>query len=248
MAVALTERGITARSLNEGGRKPLLNEARAFGEFLNIQFYPVYYGIGVPHDHRTPVLTIPGFTGNDLSLFHLNTFLGRINYDVHFSGIIYHRDPEHEIERLSSEVEEIYRTKGKKVHLIGHSLGGVVARGIAILKPHVVASVNALGSPIGDFEKDVDPFVLIWAKIIVPSFRNLDDLEKRKAQLSKPLSDNIKTTYIYTKEDGVVHWRSTIDSNPKAKNIEVPGTHSALVANPHVYKNLAYALAEATVE
>lgn len=245
MAVALSERGISALSLHENSRRPLINEARAVGEFFNIQFYPVYYGIGVPHDHKSPVLTIPGFTGSDLSLIYLNTFLGRINYDVHSSGIIYHRNPEYEIERLSEKVDEIYKKKGRKIHLIGHSLGGMVARGIAYLNPHAVASVNALGSPIGDFEKNVDPFVLTWAKTIIPSFGNRDDLEKRKMQLSKPLPDNIKTTYIYTKEDGVVYWKSTIDPNPKAKNIEVPGTHSALVANPHVYKHLARVLVDA---
>jgi len=243
MAVAPSERGIAAQTpVYESGRKPLWNEIRAAGEFFNIQFYPVYYGIGVSHDHQSPVLTIPGFTGNDLSLFHLNTFLTRINYKVYFSKIFYHRDPEREIEVLSDTVERIYKNEGKKVHLVGHSLGGIVARGIAYLKPHAVASVNALGSPIGDFEKDIDPFVLTWAKIIVPSFNNIEELKRKKEQLSLPIPKGIKTTYIYTKEDGVVHWRSTLSSDPQVENIEVPGTHLGLVANPHVYRHLANSL------
>ena len=243
MAVAQAERDIAAS--DENGRRPLANEVRAFWEFFNIQFYPIYYGIGVPHGNRNPVLTIPGFTASDISLFYLNTFLGRINYDVYLSGIIYHRDPEHEIKRLSDRVEEIYEIKGRKVHLVGHSLGGVVGRGIGLSKPHAVASVNVLGSPVGDFEEDIDPFVLAWAKMTVPSFNQPDELRKRKEQLSEPLHKGIKTTYIYTKDDGVVDWRSTVDHSPQAKNIEVPGTHSALVANPYAYRHLANALANA---
>ncbi|MBI2031359.1 MAG: hypothetical protein HYT08_01970 [Candidatus Levybacteria bacterium] len=242
MALALAERGIAAQSVHENGRKPLLNEARALGEFLNIRFYPVYYGIGVPHDHKSPVLTIPGFTGSDLSLFDLNTFLGRINYTVYNSEIIYHRDPESEIKRLSKRVKEIHKQEGQKVHIVGHSLGEVVGRGICHLNPNEVASFSSLGGPIGDFEEDVNPLVLTWARMIVPSFSNPDELKHRREQLSLPLPEGIKTTYIYTKEDGVAHWRSTVDSSPQAKNIEVPGTHSALVANPHAYKHLAIAL------
>lgn len=247
MAVALAERGITARALHENGRKPLVNEVRALGEFFNIQFHHVYFGFGVPHGRGDPVLTIPGFTASDASLFYLNTFLRRINYNVCFSGIIYHRDPEREIERLSDRAEEIYKITGKKVHLVGHSLGGVVAKGIGLSSPHAVASVNTLGSPLGDFEEGIDPLVLAWARMIVPSFSQPGEVEKRQKQLSQPLDEKIRTTYIYTKEDGVVRWQSTIDfSNPQAKNIEVPGTHSALIANPHAFKHVAIALANAS--
>jgi len=246
MAVAPAERGISTQVSSQDGRRPLINEARALGEFLNIQFHPIYFGFGVPHGTGDPVLTIPGFTASDASLFFLNTFLTRIGYDVHRSGIIYHRDPEHEITRLSQRVKEIHERREQKVHIVGHSLGGVVGRGICHLSPDEVASFTALGSPIGDFEKDVDSFVLAWAKMTIPSFDQPDELRERKEQLSEPLQEDIKTTYIYTKGDGVVDWRSTVDHGFQTTNVEVPGTHFALVANPHAYKHLADALAEAT--
>lgn len=245
MALVLAERGIATGALHENGRKPLINEVRALGEFFNIQFDPIYYGFGVPHGRRNPVLTIPGFTASDASLFCLNTFLRRINYRVYPSGIIYHRDPEREITRLSQRVKEIHEREGQRVHIVGHSLGGVVGRGICHLNPDEIASFTALGSPIGDFEKDVDPLVLAWAKMTVPSFNQPDELRRRKEQLSEPLHERVRTTYIYTQDDGVVHYRSTVDHSPQAKNFEVPGTHSALVANPHAYRHLAHALADA---
>lgn len=246
MAVAFAERGITARALHENGRKPLINEVRALGEFFAIQFHHVYFGLGVPHGRGDPVLTIPGFTASDVANFYLNTFLGRINYNVCLSGIIYHRDPEHEIERLSDKAGEIYRATGRRVHVVGHSLGGVVGKGIGLSNPHAVASVSTLGSPLGDFEEGIDPLVLAWARMIVPSFSQPGEVEKRQKQLSQPLDERIKTTYIYTKDDGVVDWHSTVGYNPRAINIEVPGTHSALVANPHAYRHLANALAYAS--
>ncbi|MEK7501986.1 MAG: alpha/beta hydrolase [Patescibacteria group bacterium] len=244
MALAPAERGAYPQFLPGEGRMPLVNEVRAVGEFFNIQFHPIYFGFGVPHGTGDPVLTIPGFTASDASLFYLNTFLRRINYRVYPSGIIYHRNPEHEITRLSQRVKEIHKREGQKVHIVGHSLGGVVGRGVCHLNPNEIASFTAFGSPIGDFEKDVDPFVLAWANMTVPSFNQPDELRKRKEQLSEPLHGGIKTTYIYTIDDGVIDWRSTVDNSHQAKNIEVPGTHSALVANPHAFRHLANTLAD----
>ncbi len=244
--MALAE-SVDQRPLLQEGRKPLLNEVMAFGEFFGIQFHPVYWGIGVPRGDGSPVLTIPGFTASDASLFYLNTFLGRINYRVYPSGIIYHRDPEHEIARLSQKVKDIYELKGQRVHIVGHSLGGIVGRGISHLNPNETESLSALGSPNGkgkDFEEAVNPLVLEWARMIVPTYRKTDEFTRKMEQLSQPLHPGIRTTYYFTQGDGVVDWQFTKDTSPKAKNVEVPGTHSALVANPYVYRHLANNLAD----
>lgn len=248
MAVELAERrGVPNNPPQQDGQKPLSNEAWVFGEFFRIQFHPVFWGIGVPFGDRSPVLTIPGFTASDASLFYLNTYLRRINYHVYSSGIVYHRDPEHEIKRLSKRVKQIYELEGQRVHIVGHSLGGIVGRGISHLNPNEVRSLSALGSPIGkgeEFEAAVNPLVLEWARVTVPTFRKPEEFRREIEYLSQPLHPGIRTTYYYTRDDGVVHYKFTRDPNPQTKNIEVTGTHSGLVANPSVYRRLANTFAD----
>jgi triacylglycerol lipase len=48
---------------------------------------------------------------------------------------------------LESTIQKAYKETGKKVHLVGHSLGGVIARAAASQMPDRIASVITLGSP-----------------------------------------------------------------------------------------------------
>ena len=47
-------------------------------------------------------------------------------------------------------------------------------------------------------------------------------------------------TSIYSRTDGVVGWRASIDSyNPQARNVEVSGSHVGLGVNPQVWLEIA---------
>ena len=64
-------------------------------------------------------------------------------------------------EQLLAQVEEIVAITGKaKVHLIGHSHGGLDSRYVAAMRPDLVASVTSVGTPhkgaeLADFVRDV---------------------------------------------------------------------------------------------
>ncbi|MBT8066592.1 MAG: hypothetical protein KJO09_05085, partial [Gammaproteobacteria bacterium] len=52
-------------------------------------------------------------------------------------------------------------------------------------------------------------------------------------------------TSIYSKTDGVVSWRASVDSyNPQARNIEVNSSHFGLGANGKVWRLIANLLSE----
>jgi len=103
---------------------------------------PVYYGFGVPRGDDSGVVIIPGFLGTDLYLTELHGWLGRIGYRPYFSGIGINADcPNLLIQRHVSEtIERALDETGRKIHLIGHSLGGVIARSIAGARPKDVGS------------------------------------------------------------------------------------------------------------
>ena len=64
-------------------------------------------------------------------------------------------------EQLLAQVEEIVAITGQpKVHLIGHSHGGLDSRYVAAMRPDLVASVTSVGTPhhgaeLADFVRDV---------------------------------------------------------------------------------------------
>src|ERR1700690_4251423 len=108
-------------------------EALFAAEVLLLHATPVYYGFGVPRGDGSAVVIIPGFLGTDLYLSELHGWLERIGYRPYFSGIgINAQCPNLLVQRhLSETIKRALRETGRKIHLIGHSLGGVIARSIA---------------------------------------------------------------------------------------------------------------------
>jgi pimeloyl-ACP methyl ester carboxylesterase len=139
------------------------------------------------------------------------------------------------------------------VHLIGHSLGGVLARAASVRWRQQIASVTTMASPFNGVT--VHPFVLQTAYLVrgrirqrsgpqvlpecYSGFCNCGTLEALRVDV--PAS--VPRQAIYTKTDGVVDWRFCIDEEPT--DVEVPGTHVGLAFNPEVYKAVAFFLADA---
>jgi len=128
---------------------PILNEALFALDLVLLHAAPLYYGVGIPHGDGSAVVLIPGFLCPDLYLTPLHEWLRRIGYKPVFSGIGVNSEcPNLLITRQLTETIDRARAKsGRKVHLIGHSLGGVIARAIAAQRPRDVASVITLGAP-----------------------------------------------------------------------------------------------------
>ena len=139
----------TQRAHSEADISPW-TEALFAAELLILHATPIYYGFGVPRGDDSAVIIIPGFLGTDLYLMELHAWLGRIGYRPYFSGIGINADcPNLLIQRHVIEtVQRALSETGRPIHLIGHSLGGVIARSIAGQRPRDVASVITLASPI----------------------------------------------------------------------------------------------------
>ncbi|MDN4163629.1 esterase/lipase family protein, partial [Nocardioides abyssi] len=51
-------------------------------------------------------------------------------------------------ELIEQRLEVIAAKRGSRVQLVGHSLGGMLARGIAVRRPDLVAGIVTMGSPM----------------------------------------------------------------------------------------------------
>jgi triacylglycerol lipase len=236
---------------------PIWKETLFGAELLLLHASPVYYGLGIPHGDNSGVVVIPGFLGTDLYVTHLKSWLERIGYRAYLSGMGVNAEcPNLLIRyRLATTIEKALAETGRKIHLIGHSLGGIIARSVAAQRPKDIASVIMLAAPLRGTV--MHPSVLraakgVRAQILSQHGSNVlpecytprctcDFLSSLRG--TTPAS--IGQTAIYTKDDGIVDWRycRTGDSDI---DFEVPGTHIGLVFNPSVYTIIAERLAEAT--
>ena len=221
-------------------------------DWLSLRTSAVYYGFGVPRGNGSPVIVVPGFLGSDRYLMELYYWLIRVGYHPYYSGIGRNADcPDLLLKRLVRTIDRTYLETGRKVHLIGHSLGGTIGRAAAARRPRRVAQVITLGSPI-HFAR-VHPTVLAAAELVRDNVRRSDGsrlpqcyTEACTCRFVSSVDDvpppSVGRAAIYTKADGVVDWHCCLDDDPLL-NIEVKGTHVGLAFNPQVYRVISRLLA-----
>ena len=131
--------------------RPLINELSAGADWAALRFSPTYYGWGVPHGNGEPVILVPGFFGSDLSLTELFWWLARIGYEPHYSGLGFNSDcPDASATALASTVIRTAAESGRRIHLIGHSLGALIARSVAFEHSDCVDLLISLAAPFND--------------------------------------------------------------------------------------------------
>ena len=224
-------------------------------DWLALRMSPVWYGFGVHPGEGEPVVLVPGFLGTDVYLYELYGWLRRMGYRPYMSQIGRNADClEILMARLRQRIATAQDETGTKVHVIGHSLGGMLARSAAILKPESVASVVSLGSPFRGVRSH--PLVLAATARV----RRRIHLEREDGPshcytgycgcaaaeaLHAEFPESIPQIAVYTRTDGIVDWRFCVNDDA-ATNVEVPGTHVGLAFNPYVYRAIATHLATAT--
>lgn len=233
---------------------PLWREAFLGIDWISLRMSLVYRGIGIPMGDRSAVVVIPGFMGSDQYLGDMNSWLRRIGYRPYLSNIGRNADcPDVLATRLHETILRAYQETNGKVHLVGHSLGGVLARGAAVRWPNLVASVTTMASPFRGVR--VHPFVLQTAYLVRGRIQRSGTTEEKPncfsgycscafvTALTEEFPASIPQQAIYTKNDGVVDWRCCINDDPET-DIQVSGTHVGLAFNAQVYKQIANFLAE----
>jgi pimeloyl-ACP methyl ester carboxylesterase len=234
--------------------RPIWRETLVGLDWLSLRASPVYYGLGIPRGNGSAVISVPGFMGTDLYLQELHWWLRRIGYRSYLSEIGRNADClDLLVDRLLSTIQKAYKETGGMVHLIGHSLGGILALSATSLRPDAVASVITLGSPFRGIRSH--PMVLQMSRLVRERIKTARRDTTKPAcftgycdcdtvsVLQTPCPHPIPHTAVYTKTDGIVDWRVCINDAPEM-NFEVKGTHVGLVFNPSVYELIATRLAQ----
>lgn len=232
----------------ESSQRPLWREVFVGLEWIALRSSPVYYGLGVPRGDGSAVIVIPGFMGTDMYLQEVYYWLRRIGYRSYMSRIGWNAECVNTlVDRLSETITKAHADTGRKVHLVGHSLGGVIARSAAAQTPDRVASVITLGSPFRGIRSH--PLVLAAGERVRERIRRQNGNLPPDCYtgycgcaavvaVQNGLPESILQTAVYTKSDGVVDWRVCV-TDDSATNFEVSGTHVGLVFNASVYNLIA---------
>jgi len=208
----------------------------------------------LPQGDGHTVMTLPGFMGADGSTSALRRFLRRQGYqampwglgrnipDQGMTSMVEALDFRREMEEvLAGKLEEERARSGGKVSLIGWSLGGLYATGMAHRYPDLVRQVITLGTPFGDprgtsiyafmeriYEADVVPAQIEeWIEFTF------------EGELQVPV------TALYSNSDGFVG--ATIARLPEhalMENIAVMASHIGFPFNPLVQALIAERLSQ----
>ena len=231
---------VAAQTLRPPSRAMMFLEGRAISELgafvgalplLNL----------APKGDGHPVLVLPGLVASDTSTRPLRSFLRKRGYAV--SGWRQGRNLglRHGVQQAMVDlVEELNETHGRKVSLVGWSLGGLYARQLAKMLPDRVRSVITLGSPFASGPKATNA----WRVYEMASGRGADEQDDHFGG-SLASAPPMPTTAIFSRSDGICAWQGCREQGSSlSESIEVESSHCGMGHHPAAVYAVADRLAQ----
>lgn len=200
-----------------------------------------------------PVLLVPGFMAGDCTLSGMSRTLRRRGYRTYRSHITANVGCTLDAAAaLEARIESIAIRRGTRVSIVGHSLGGMLARGLAVRRPDLIAGIVTLGSPMlapgahhVALTAGVEALVRL-SRAGLPGLMAEECVAGSCARQSfeesrQPMPPGVGFTAVYSKRDGIVDWRACID--PEARAVEVSASHVGMALDPRVIDEVTEALA-----
>jgi len=231
---------VSAQTLRPPSRTLMFLEGRAVPELGAFLGALPLLGLA-PHGDGHPVLVLPGLVASDVSTRPLRAFLKSRGYAV--SGWRQGRNlglrpgVQHAMVDL---VQGLNDTHGRKVSLVGWSLGGLYARQLAKMMPKRVRQVITLGSPFASNPKATNA----WRVYEMASGRRADEEDPRFGGTLAG-APPVPTTAIFSRTDGICAWQGCREqSSHMAESIEVESSHCGMGHHPAAVYAVADRLAQ----
>jgi len=147
------------------------------------------------------LMVIPGFVANDRTTLGLQRALAAAGYRVTGWGLGLNKGVTADMrERIARQIEAF--GSGRKVILVGWSLGGVFAREVAKLRPDLVEKVITMGSPFSGDPRSNN----VWRLYEWIARHRVDRPPIETVLAEKP---PVPTLALWSKRDGIVSIRAT---------------------------------------
>jgi len=226
----------TAPSLGMFGMEPF----RAVAEYASMRMMDRQ---ALPEGDGHPVIIFPGLAADKHSLLPLRNCCEDLGYAVYDWEQGFNIGPQGDVdawlENLACHVQSVATLHGRRVSLIGWSLGGIYAREIAKIRAPLVRQVVTLGTPFAGNGRDNN---VAWLyRLVNGSPPIIDDKLATRLRTTPP----VPTTSIYSRSDGVVAWQTCLlDGSVQAENVEVDGSHMGMPWNGNVLSIVADRLSQ----
>jgi pimeloyl-ACP methyl ester carboxylesterase len=185
---------------------------------------------GGGHGDGRPVLVLPGFLTGDLATRTLRAYLRERGFHTHRWTLGLNRGfTDAILEGLVERLDELHTRHGRPVAIVGWSLGGLMARWLAHVRPDAVERIICLGSP---WRPEAEQ------NRVTEAFRAAErhwgfsaDTEDVLATLRRPVP--VRSVAVYSPWDGILHGDGCRqDDGDLCENVVVPGSHCGLCHNP----------------
>ena len=219
------------------GLVKLLLEGRAPFEYA-ASLMAAPWLLSAPRGDGHAVIVYPGLLASDLSTRPLRRLLRTLGHDARgWQQGRNHGARSGVLDQALQSLRAVREQTGRRVSLVGWSLGGLYARELAKMAPEAVRIVVTLGSPFtGPRDASNARRTYEWLQ------RGRAQSHHRHEDLRTP--PPVPTTSIYTRSDGIVAWQCSVETpGPLVENIEVPASHMGLGVNPLALYALADRLA-----
>jgi pimeloyl-ACP methyl ester carboxylesterase len=194
-----------------------------------------------PRGDGHPVLVLPGLVASDLSTRPLRSFLKTRGYAVKGWGQGRNLGLREGVrDSMVDLLREMSDLSGRKVSLVGWSLGGLYARQLAKMMPDRVRSVITLGSPFAVGPKATNA----WRVYEMASGQRAEQVDPGfGGSLAEP--PPVPTTAIFSRTDGICAWQGCMEkTSATSESIEVESSHCGMGHHPAVVYAIADRLAQ----
>ncbi len=195
----------------------------------------------LPKGDGHPVLFLPGFLTSSRATWPLRRFFAGMNYASHRWKLGTNMGYSEELRgRIGDRIANLHRRYGRRVSLVGWSLGGIYCRELARDMPEYIRQVITMGSPFRCNPESTNV-------LRIYNYVTQNSLVRDRALLDGLATPPpVPTTALYTRTDGIVAWQGTVENSTRhdVQNIHVGGPHVGLGFNARALIALADRLAQ----
>ena len=213
--------------------RPVWREARSIRELRLLKESPLWHGHSIPEGQGRPVLLIAGFLAGPRTIDALAHVLQVAGWTVSQADVGRNAGPAYRgIRHCEEDLQRLHDASGDKVRVIGHSRGGQYARILAVRFPTAIEQVITLGAPLlikypsyAVVKVPAEALDRLWR---VGTFGSVDAQAEAQVDDDRfaPFPPNIDFVSIYSRSDGIVDWRTSLD--PAAVAVAVEASHAGL--------------------
>ena len=213
--------------------RPIHRELRGPFELRALRQSPLWQGDGVPPGRDRPLLIIPGFLAAPRGADALHHVLSKAGWRAEIARVGRNSGPAYVgVDAATEDMTKLRDETDLPVTLVGHSRGGQFARVLAVRHPELVKQVVVIGTPLlvkyPDFAAVKVPAEVLDRGWRAGAFGEVYPDREYEVDQDRyaPFPPGIDFVSIYSRSDGIVDWRLSIE--PAAHTIEISASHRGL--------------------